>query len=183
MVTQNTVTFPSVQVLLNPSGNNKHMKNYMLQECNDPGLQDDTLMNLAMALVSSRKVLAPLDAAAKGAITPSMCMWRTDCRMPAFTTPASCDRTCAHAEGYHVGILYNLLELRNIVFTNTMQHMIWACSVLQALITGSASKAILRKQERPPWGIKRVPAQQHCAQLLQDCSTWRQRRPARWQAP
>jgi hypothetical protein len=32
----------------------------------------DTFRNFAMALVSSRKVLAPLDAAAKGAITPNM---------------------------------------------------------------------------------------------------------------
>lgn len=58
------------------------------------GLQDEmsmrgTLMNLAMALVSSKNVLAPLEAAAKGAITPNMWKCFTDCLMPALISAGS----------------------------------------------------------------------------------------------
>lgn len=48
-----------------------------------------TLMNLAMALVSSKNVLAPLEAAAKGAITPNMWKCFTDCLMPALISAGS----------------------------------------------------------------------------------------------
>ena len=59
-----------------------------------------TLMNLAMALVSSRKVLAPLEAAAKGAMTPSMWKWRTDCFIVEFIVAGSCAcSTCMPGAG------------------------------------------------------------------------------------
>ena len=63
--------------------------------CSSGMIVKGTLMNFAIALVSSRKVLAPLDAAAKGAITPSMWKWRTDCFIVVFTDAGS--RPCKHA--------------------------------------------------------------------------------------